>query len=234
MKIRHYIFQILFSLLVGSVHGQGIIFQHSGANDPTTESFSANIQGQASPVLNDLGMDAWATTASSPDKGVIYTYFLTSQQQTALAAGDWSLAVTLRIPLNYGVAGHGNTFMNFFTGTEGFSLEFAFASNGDPIVGANAQLYTLNNAGSTYNNYQLVYSATADAASLWVNGTEEINNITSAVGTPGVGSVIWGESQQSIGQANWNLLSLTVTPEPSPISLIFLGTGILFYIRRRK
>jgi hypothetical protein len=233
MVSRILLLTLIFSVFITRLaFSQGIIIQHSGANDPTTEGFSANIQGQASSVLNDLGMDAWATTASSPNKGVIYTYFLTSQQQTALEGEDWSLSITLRIPLN-GVAGFGNTFMDFFTGSEGFSLAFAFASNGDPIVGAGPQVYTLNNAGSTYNNYQLVYSAATDTGSLLVNGTAQINNIIGQHGT-GVGSVIWGEGQQGIGQGNWNLLSLTVTPEPSAVSLIVLGSGILFYVRRRK
>jgi len=58
MKIRHYIIQILFSLLVGSVHGQGFIYDQQSTN--ITEG-SAGISGgqpigeSFTPSLSSVG-----------------------------------------------------------------------------------------------------------------------------------------------------------------------------------
>ena len=119
----------------------------------------------------------------------------------------------------------------------GFFLEFGIDSNGDPTVQTSSlgPVFVLTNAGSTYNNYQLIYNATEDAASLWVNGTKELNNITGNLEYGGSWGLFWGEFQgpSSGSQANWNLVSLEATPEPSAMSLILLGSGVLIYVRKR-
>jgi hypothetical protein len=83
-----------------------------------------------------------------------------------------------------------------------------------------------------YNNYQIIYDATTTTASYLINGIVRQSGVTSF----GQNSVQWGQysvSQTAI-QVNWNLVSLEITPEPSSVALILLGSGVLAYIRKAR
>jgi hypothetical protein len=58
-----------------------------------------------------------------------------------------------------------------------------------------------------------------------------LNNIAGDSNYTGWG-LYFGEGQTVAVQANWNLVSLTATPEPSAMSLILLGSGVFIYARR--
>src|SRR5665213_88764 len=164
--------------------GQGtILVQHSGSADPTTEGFSLNIGPgiTVGPVTNDLGMDAWRTTATSGGIGLFgYQQLLTPQQQTQVTGSDWMMSVTLRIVQSSDTIQH--IFAGFNTGSQGFGLGFGLNGNGDPFVEVDesslSPIYTLAGAGSSYNNYELIYNSANNLASLWVDGVDEINNIS--------------------------------------------------------
>jgi len=70
--------------------------------------------------------------------------------------------------------------------------------------------------------------------SLWINGTEYANNFSTNINRAAyLTDVGWGAAD--VGQnplANWNLVSLTI-PEPSLVSVFLLGSGALFYLRRK-
>ena len=223
---------------MGSAYGQGtIIAQHSGANDPTTEGFGSYGTGQAGGVINDLGYNAWVTPwAYRSSRGY-------GASINNIADVNWILSVTVRIATTNTDPGIFSAIVD--TGASSsplFSLQFGSDSSGNPIVetgGSNGiqYNYTLTDAGSTYNNYQLVYDAGTETANLWVNGTEELSGIAGRFG-PTSASFGWGgnSSYQTSGtsQANWSLVSLEITPEPSAISLLFLGGVFLIYVRNRK
>ncbi|HEY5042127.1 MAG TPA: PEP-CTERM sorting domain-containing protein [Verrucomicrobiae bacterium] len=219
--------------------GQGtILVQHSGSADPTTEGFSLNIGPgiTVGPVTNDLGMDAWRTTATSGGIGLFgYQQLLTPQQQTQVTGSDWMMSVTLRIVQSSDTIQH--IFAGFNTGSQGFGLGFGLNGNGDPFVEVDesslSPIYTLAGAGSSYNNYELIYNSANNLASLWVDGVDEINNI-SGIQTSSSPMLVWGMSQPRATsfEANWNLVSLSV-PEPSPSWLLLIGGGAWFYLRRK-
>ncbi|HEY1718019.1 MAG TPA: hypothetical protein VGH42_06955 [Verrucomicrobiae bacterium] len=233
MKTQSYYLTIIIMFLaIISADSQGIIIQHSGDNNPINEGFTGpSPSALFGPVTGDLGMNAWMihTTNSAP---AYYSQTLTSQQQSETTGANWSLSTTVRLIQSSGAIG-----VEFIAGSEGgFFLDFGINSNGDPTVqtGNSSPVFTLTGAGSTYNNYELVYSDATDTASLWVNGIQELNDITGDVGYASSGwGLTWGEFQGSSSQANWNLVSLSV-PEPSAISLLFLGNGVLIYVRTRK
>ena len=223
-------FWILCSVMsTDVVFGQGtILIQHAGATDPTSEGFSISGQGLTGPAFNDLGVNAWIiqTTNGSP---LNYLQMLTPIQQSAIGGANWDLTVTVRsVQASVGVSGGAQ----LSAGPEGaFFLNFGIDSNGDPTVraGSLSPVFVVTNGGSTYNTYQLLYDATDKSASLWVNGTPEGNNI---VGDPSyAGSswgVYWGEFQSPSGmQANWNSVSLEITPEPSTMVLFGLSAVIV-------
>jgi hypothetical protein len=110
--------------------------------------------------------------------------------------------------------------------------------NGDPFVqtglSTSSPEFVLNGAGSTYNNYQLVYSATSGTANLFVNGTDEINSIAGELSSQSP-EFAFGIAQDSFpSQANWNLVSISAVPEPSAASLLLFGSGGLLYFARLR
>jgi hypothetical protein len=60
-----------------------------------------------------------------------------------------------------------------------------------------------------------------------------LNNITGDFNYAGWG-IYFGEGQTVSVQANWNLVSLGIVPEPSTMSLILLGGGVLIYARHKR
>jgi hypothetical protein len=109
----------------------------------------------------------------------------------------------------------------------GYGLDFGSDSNGDQYVGYIGGSITL--PGSSYNNYQLRYDASADMVSLWVDGVEYANNIFTNQHETYLIDVEWGSvyNRGESALANWNLVSLEITPEPSTMALFGLGALIL-------
>ncbi len=230
MKIDSKIVMLLAMLLAFAarlVHGQGtLIVQHSGDNNPTSEGFTFNESGLTGPITNDLGVNAWSVVSAN----IIpwYNYSFTPQQQSNIEHSNWILSVTLKI-VNPGSQTFKTTLA---TGTGLFNLWFGSEPDGDPEVNVgDSGYFILTNAGSTYNNYQLMYDAETEEASFWINGTEMADNISGG-SVSGNGHLSWGAVQQPNIQANWNLVSLETIPEPSAWSLIVLDSGILICVRR--
>jgi hypothetical protein len=79
-----------------------------------------------------------------------------------------------------------NSFPYFGLYLDGFNvsigLNFGSDSNGDQYVeylGGSAALGgTVTLPGSDYNNYQVRYDPSTDMVSLWINGTEYVNNFS--------------------------------------------------------
>jgi hypothetical protein len=210
----------LLVLVTERAAGQAtILLQHSGATDPATEGFSYFGQRSLSgPVINDLGMNAWMTATGAGGGPAYYTQTLTPQQQAELGGASWDLSVTLRVVQSPPPA---DTYVQFDTGSMAYGMAFSINANGDPVVDS----YTLTGAGSTYNNYQLIYDASTETASLWVNNVE-VNSDQPGFAYNYPAQLSWGEENQGGPyQANWNSVSLEITPEPSAISLLLLGGG---------
>lgn len=233
---------LIFIAIGVQVFGQEtLLFQHSGANNPTDEGFLLGSYGSPhlESVTNDLGMNAWSIQMLSSDAAQ-YSRTLTPQQTAAIAGANWVLSLNLRI-LQAPTTPSYDISVTFGTSTVLYSLYFGEKANGDPVLqvgGANlsgsslSPVFALNGAGSTYNNYQLIYNATANTASLWVNGTDMIDDIMGGQ-LSGNAHLSWsGYQHDNDVQANWNLVSLSV-PEPSAISFVLLGSGVLIYARRK-
>jgi hypothetical protein len=218
---------VFIILTLYSVNGQGtVIIQHSGYNDPLSEGFGMSYYGipQVAGVTNDLGYNAWATRFSS--SGVEY-----SDNIGNLTGLDWILSVTVRVAAT-DVNPYGDVFgISVSTGNASLGMAFGSDSNGNQLVLVQGDEYTVN--GSTYNNYQLIYDASANTASFWINGTQELSGITGFV--PSVANLSWGGGYQSPSsyQADWNLVSLQIIPEPSILTLIgIIGLPAILLFRR--
>jgi hypothetical protein len=239
MKISktHGIFSTLSIIcLVNSAFGQGLLVaQHSGSADPTTEGFTLKyfLSGQTTGPTNDGGIKAWITASPQGSGSLEYDQFLTPEQQAELDGANWNLAVTLRV-----FTAGPSALLNFYTGTERFSMYFGVI-NGAPFVTAGPlgsnPMFVLSNSNLSYNNYRLVYNSVNDLASLWINGVQEASNIQGAPSSQAA-EVDWGLIQTGPlpAQANWNLVSLEIVPEPSEFSLVCFGSGVLLYVILRR
>ena len=169
-SIKLLLLVMLLGLAARPARGQGtIVIQHSGYNDPTLEGFSLNeANASVAPIANDLGMNAWATIVPSNGLYADYSKTFDSQQADELNGQDWVLSLTLRI-VGIDTKGLSTASLGSY-----YTLFFGSESNGDPFVRIENDTYILNGAGSSYNNYQLIYDASVNAASLWVNGIDRI------------------------------------------------------------
>ena len=209
---------------------ESIITFHSGYNDPTMEGFSLMLaSASVGAVTNDLGFDAWTTAVPANGLYAFYREALTSQQTAQLSGQNWTLSLTLRVAA---VDPNERSSVIFGSGSHEYDIFFGAQSNGDPIVSVGNISYTLNGAGSSYNDYQLIYNAASDTADLYVNGIDRISNVTHTTYS-GLGVLDFGSGQQAgPAQVNWNLISLSI-PEPTAAALLLFGGGTLFYFRRK-
>ncbi len=215
----------LLMAATGQLHSQGtLLFQHSGATDPLTEGASLAGTGAVGPVFGDLGVDAWSISAAA----AFYTTSLTTEQQTLIAANDWTMSLNLRIVTN-------SSFASIRTGAGGFILHLYSQSDGDPIVSTLHGLsYALEGGGPGYHNYALNYSVSSGTASLWIDGVERLSGIAASSAYTGT-TFDWGITQSLFSTANWNLVSLSVVPEPSSLALCLCGGWLLtaYQLHRR-
>jgi hypothetical protein len=227
------------AIAVGPALGQGtMIIQHSGAADPLTEGFVGHAFG-GSPVFNDAGVNAWATP-SSTNSSSSYGYFLSSQQQIETTGANWTFTVNVRVATEHASTNPVAFYAGLEVGSEGYLLLFDSTPTGDPdelylsVNSGPTNIVNLTGAGSTYNNYQLIYNASADMASLWINGVEYTNDISPLQQHNG-SQVYWGsEGTSAYELANWNLVSFEITPEPTTICLLLFGSGVLIYVLKRR
>ena len=183
------------------------------------------------PVTNDLGMNAWVTAVPSNGAYAIYSQGLSADQSASLSNQDWVLSLTLRV-VGFDPIGYSGVSLN--TGTDQFGIAFGSETDGDPFVQIGHQSYILTGAGSTYNNYQLVYDATSDTANLYVDGVKRLSDVEHASFQDSGGLLEFGSGAQAgPAQANWNSISITI-PEPSSAGIFLLGSGALFYFRRKQ
>lgn len=214
-------------------YGQAYFLGHSGANDPASEGFSSSpyFHWQTLPVTNDFGYNAWSTTVNA-SSGSYWAIVGSS-----LVANNWTLAVHMRV-VSPGNSGYFNAVVD--QGASAYYLYFGAAPNGNQLVTINNYQSISLPGGGIYHKYELEFDSQTGLASLWIDGVERISSISGLGNYPPPqnpqGGWAWGGGTQfpSVSQANWNLVSLEVIPEPASFCLLGLGCGILLGLRRSR
>jgi hypothetical protein len=221
----------------------GLIVQHVGTADPTTEGWTAEPGGGGNVnvgSINDGGTPAWFVDDNS---GADYTTFLYTHVVSSadIAVGKslgWTLSTTLRVASDESLLYDGSPTAIYRDGVTSWQMNFGLNASGDTFV----RLYTGDTTGpvhtiaghSTYNTFSLSYDPLAPHADLFVNGTEVISDYKGFSNSQT--RVLWGAGRSpDQGQGNFSELSFVAIPEPSSISIcLSAGAGILIAHRLRN
>ena len=235
-------------VLTAAVSRAEIVMQHLGANDPTTEGWTAGgpIQpaGINAPVINELGtgIDAWALGNTEP--GSLSRYYVNvlqdldlKIQRNAVQYG-WTFKENLRI-VNTPDDPSGSVWTVVSMPTQlsqlgnlpiktSFFMYFGAEANGDPIVGfQGTQLgmtfVDLNGLGGGYHLYELSFNPSTKTTDFYVDGSIVVSDLAGRLGTNSL--IDWGvyPTDTDVGQGNYNLIQLDVVPEPATVVLLAIG-----------
>jgi hypothetical protein len=211
----------------------GVIVSHSGATDPTTESFS-QVGGTWSPVTNDLGLGISAVNVQGTWDSGQMTHGFTGTEQTELTSGDWVLSADFRDlstattptyaqwPYSYG-----DWVSILFNGVR-FDIGLSSDGAGDQFLLTNlfasTPAYTITGLGQSYALVQLDYNATIGKADYYVNGVKVLSGVA-GTSTPWSPQLAFGGQNGNFNLVQLRTGDLTTTPEPA--SWLGAGAGLL-------
>lgn len=234
LKMISFIGYVITGLFGGLSSGFGqVLVEHSGAIDPLTEGFvkySFATNTVVGPVVDDIGRDSWAIEAPLGGGGTpSYRYDLSSAEQQAALSQGWRLFGRMRF------AEDGIGVLRFVTGQQDFFLSFWLRENGNiEIWDVDELSYTLTQAGQEYHEYEIVYDAVDQVASLWIGGVGRVAYL-SGRGSSAETFITFGVGQGST-RVHWNAVSFSIVPEPAAVGL-FIGGVVLVLagtLRRRR
>ena len=225
------IFVLAFSFLAfASTAKAEQVFSHSGNTDPTTEGWSLILSGadnSVGAVTNDIGtgIDAWFTDDDTTGLSNVAAYTATPSA-SAVNAGNlngWTLSTNLRV-VDIPDAVDSSVIVLYRDGATSWEMNFGSALDGDTIVQlSSGDLHVLQNTGTGYHQFDLVYDPVNATADLFVDGLEVISD-SAGIASASTPSIAWGaDSTSGTGQGNFASVSFSVVPEPSSFILAVLG-----------
>ena len=223
--------------VLAGVASAGMIVQHSGATNPTTEGFTLyGDSGQGSALTPDsgYGINAWATLDNTSSV-CYYQHSPTSQEQQDAADLGYTVTAKMRIveankPLDetallYIRLNSGRFVMKFETDAQAIPTLYLYNGSGDWAQ------YTLSSAG--YHTYSIKFDGATDTADLLVDGAAVLTGLSPNIDV-GEEKVFFGNSEgKSTGyQTNWASYEFSIVPEPVTMSLLVVGG--LAMLRRKQ
>ena len=216
-----------------------LVARHEGANDPNTEGFSGNGAG-TSAVFADMGFDAWNQT--DPASFARYGQNIPVDQAAEMASKGFRAKANVRnlrpdddpgdLGAVFEVAVDGRQYTLFF-GSAGGDPTVLAADNcclgGTPI--------TLDSSitGDGYHLFEMLFDPSVSATDVEIL----VDGISHGLMAPAASffgeRVTFGTSDSgATASVNWNLVEVTIIPEPTGFILIALsGLGMLLIRRER-
>lgn len=240
-----------FAFVPTTAHAAATLL-HEGANNPTTEGWtafaSANALTSAGPVLNDLGtgLDAWSVddTSSAFDTLRYYNQLIAPAEVAIGASAGWRLSVNLRIVdapdelvtvAGFGLAGTISAL--YRDATRDWYLGFGSEADGDPIVRLpGGSTFTMAGGGSGYHLYELVFDPSAGSADFFIDGVERVSNVVGSITSATHNSVLWGAAtspDDGTGNFNYVRFANSPAPIPEPSVALLVGAGLALLAARR-
>ena len=217
-----------------------LVALHVGANDPTSEGFAGNGAG-TSPVFDDLGFDAWNQT--DPGAFARYGRAIPADQAVAMKDKGFRARANLRnLRADDDPGDLGAVFEVSLAELGQFTLFFG-ASGGDPTVleadnccvGGTPIMLDASITGDGYHEFEMLFqpSVSATQVELIVDGISHglIGPAASNFGD----RVTWGTSDSgATASVNWNLVEVTILPEPTSSTLLAVASLLLVGWRRMR
>ncbi len=215
------------------------VFTHSGSNDPASEGWTVLGPGSnvtAGPVTNDLGTGLNAWNVNDPTTGggstLQYQMFPTNSQATQALNFGWQMDIRLRV-VNTPDAPDASISVEYFDGLARFGLEIGSTANGDPTVDffLTNSSFTFTGGGSGYHLYSVRYNPGTSTAALYIDGIQRLTNVAGSA-TGAAPEIAWGaRGSATAGNGNYNLVQLTIVPEPSTWAFSLAGVVPLVALR---
>ena len=250
--------RVALALLMLPTVSYAFTTNHLGNTNPITEGFSI-IETAAivatGPITNDAGRNSWEMAALST--GTQYSYVsgaFAPNEKLDISTNGFAFSFEARVIQGvatttystanpYLIAGAG-----IDNGTKRFEVLLGLDFNGDTVVvlpssinnegpgnriGATGPNFTVVGQGNGYHKYDLLYSPTTQQASLYIDGLLTAGDYTgynNFISNHGLGFSVF-----SGGIARYSAVSLNLSPvpEPSVVSLILIGVGLLAVARRK-
>lgn len=214
----------------------GLIIQHSGSTDPTTEGFSL-FSGNSSAVPSDIGgVPAWHLDGGRDTTQMSYHF---SGTDTSNLSGDWLITANFR-NLSTDTGSTTGPWVTFMLNNVRFDIGLYSDGNGNQVLQANGfqsqgPTYSIQGLGANFALLQVAYNSTTHTANYYVNGNLAIS------GYAGGSNYFYDGLVFGADNGNFNLVKLetgglpeTSTPEPSSAVLIGLGGLALAGFSRRR
>ncbi|MFO0944602.1 MAG: hypothetical protein U1D30_01455 [Planctomycetota bacterium] len=246
---------LVLALAITSEANGAYIFEHIGANNPTSEGWIAASTGTQTvttgPVTNDggSGIDSWGMDDNATNGQLYYAALPTLAESTYARAHGWRLSAELRfIPDSFGSESSVAT-VSFFDGSveaKLWSMFFRSDGNGNltasVLVDPKPSSPTKVVPGSIldYHLFELVFNGTSGTAQFFIDGVRAFEDVTLAghLGLPaGIPYVAFGipDPLSNTAEARFSHVRFEIVPEASSMVLAGLGSlGIGLYQVRRK
>jgi len=224
---------ISLAFLLAGPASANVIAVHTGAADPTSEGFVFSNTG--TPVLSDLGFDAWQYAGCGCPTDY-HSGPLTAQQKADAFAYGWELDLRARLPQNDNVL-----FGNVDFGNVRYDINLILSPGGSLTVNLNnfgtgpSYTYLVPGSGSAYHLYTMLYDPGSASASFQVDGTTVLTGYTGHNLSLNDLGLWFGTVGGSNGPGNFNLVSLQVdTPEPASVFTLGIGIFCMIIVRRAR
>lgn len=214
------------------------ILSHSGSTNPTTEGWTLLTSGIGSPSttlsgINDGGTSAWAiSNPAGTQQGRYYS--------GAIDPVIMANAKTTGYEISFEVSGISNLSsdaqsISLSDGTDFWAVYFT----GD-LTGTTTRLYGSWSGFIAIDNYATVtlrYDAGDTVMDLFIDGVEQVQNLSSSSFTTSSPRLEWGFAfppNVAANEGRYALVEMSSIPEPSTTALLIGGIVLVAARRRRK
>jgi len=238
-------------VFIKSAHASTVLFNHTGAANPTTEGWTTSGSSENGAIVDDLGtgIDAWKVIEQGGANSRTYNQTLTTTQLSDALLTGWTLDATIRFvppdPLA-STALSNNAWCTFLVdeGVAGsrdlYGIYFGCDVDGNTLVRlySTGATYTLTPG---YHDYSLVWDPVTQLASFFIDGELKVSDyVGSTITNSGTSRVYWGDNTTTNATtergAHYSYVGFSIgtAAAPEPNKILLLGVALVAVVTRRR